>query len=381
MGENWITVDLDERVCLHGGGKLTEWFWSNPGTIIDALRVPRTKERIDTLISGRVAIQPAPLFRLPPELIDHILTEIVSTSNAHDTRLLLVALTCKALLACAQRHIVRLLTRQHAPLAGHRLICIGDGARTLRDYPIGLLSPVEQDMLLRTARSDADSGVLIPATVIGDDAHAQAEERPASLYAHAAACWWRFSSRKPCLLGCVGLGASTGAGFNTGTRSKPLIGSAALMDLLYRPSTVSRMSKEDFMRLQVLTTPFDTNASQPGWVLCNLSKNEFVLADECSQAGTEWSTDVAAGATAMWHTLLACICWSRTTGTDMASAAGHLRRGRWAGDRFAITTLDKMAPLPEGCAAWQDVTAEVAQVVSDFRASMGPFSGVGHVEH
>ncbi|KAI0807786.1 hypothetical protein C8Q74DRAFT_89717 [Fomes fomentarius] len=363
MSQKWIVVDLDERACLHGGGKLGEWFWSNPASILDALRVPHTHDRIDNLLAGRTAVQHAPLFRIPFDLIDDIFVHITITSGAQDSRLLLLALTCKTLLAGARRHIVRLQTRQHAPLAGHRLICIGDRARTPEDYPAGLLTTGEVNMVQEsTARLQSSSSRGSESESDYSDGHTTGGTT--SLYAHAIARWWRYSYRRPCILGCVGLGAtSTSAG---------IVGSAALMDLLYRPSAVSRMSKGDFALFQTLTAPYGMESASTT-VLCNLSKNEYVRAEACARVelGDRDGKPALAetGSGTLWHILLACICWSPSNITNMGYEGGvGLHSGRWAGDRFAITTLESMVQLEDG-AVWTEITLEVTQLVEDLWAN------------
>ncbi|RPD66500.1 hypothetical protein L226DRAFT_530591 [Lentinus tigrinus ALCF2SS1-7] len=333
MNQNWIAVDLDERVCLHGGGKLKEWFWSDPDCVLDALRVPDTGETINDLIAGYSAVQRAPLFRLPPELIDQIFHQIIISSGAYDARLLLLALTCKALLACARRHIVRRQMRHHAPLAGHRLICIGEGATTLEDYPPSMLATSEAEDL---------------ATSAGD------RDGETSLYSRATARWRRYSSRRPCS-GSDAAGVTCGLG---------MAGLAA--DLIYRPSAVSRMSLQDFVRFQALTTPLPraVESGDRPRVLCNLSKQEYV----CAELGND-SRHIT-----LWQMLLACICWTSSASLtgEMGGDNEQLYRGRWAGDRFAIRTMDLTNMISwsagDSDGAWKDVSYEVIHLVKSLQS-------------
>ena len=269
-------------------------------------------------------MQHAPLFRLPPELIDQIFYQVVVSSGTYDARLLLLALTCKTLLACARRRIVRRQTQHHAPLAGHRLICIGEGATALRDYPSGLLTAAEAEKLRTSA---GDSG----------------REDQASLYAHATAHWSRYSFRRPYSSSSLGCG----------------IGMAGLADLIYRPSAVTRMSMEDYVRFQALTTAshFDQAAEsqrQPQ-VLCNLSKQEYACVERSD------SSQVT-----LWHVLLACVCWTGPADGDDE----QLYRGPWAGDRIAIRTLDLVEWAANG-EMWKDVTREAMSLVNSIQIHCG----------
>lgn len=324
-------------------------------------------DRIDNLLAGRTVVQHAPLFRIPFDLIDDIFVHITVTSGAQDSRLLLLALTCKTLLAGARRHIVRLQTRQHAPLAGHRLICIGDRARTPEDYPAGLLTIGEVNTLQESTARLQGSSSRGSESESDSDGHTTTGDTT-SLYAHAIAHWWRYSYRRPGLLGCVGLGATS---TSTSAGVKPITGSAALMDLLYRPSAVSRMSKGDFALFQTLTAPYGMDSAS-ATVLCNLSKNEYVRAEGCARVGLEdrdGKQALAETGSTLWHMLLACICWSSSNITNMGYKGGvGLHNGRWAGDRFAITTLESMVQLEDG-AVWTDITLEVTQLVEDLRAN------------
>ncbi|KAI0748481.1 hypothetical protein C8Q80DRAFT_1270882 [Daedaleopsis nitida] len=381
MSQNWIAVDLDERVCLHGGGKLVDWFWSSPSSVVDALRIPDTSQIIDELLTTHptTATQGAPLFRLPPELVDHIFAHVISSAGAFDARLLLLALTCKYLLACARRHIVRLNARHHAPLAGHRLICIGDRARTLTDYPAGLLTSAEAEMLLASKAASPNvhhTNHGTPAT--GAGAYEPEDGLRASLYAHASARWWRYSFRRPSLLSCVGLGGASKRG--KGASAEGCAG--ALMDLMHRPSPIARMSTKDFARFQALTAPSCPSlGSDEAELLCNLSKREYVRADaglgdvylgppkqgELDRVGY-FAGSGEGRTTALWHVLLACICWSPPGSTAKVLSDGESRRGRWAGDRFVVMTMGGMLQSdPDKEVVWVDVTEDVVAFLKNMR--------------
>ena len=64
------------------------------------------------------------------------------------------------------------------------------------------------------------------------------------------------------------------------------------------------------------------------------------------------------------NALLARICWSGSPeySTMKLDRAQHweIGRGRWAGDRFCITTMEEMAHAPDG-REWVDVSEEIAE--------------------
>ena len=310
--------------------------------------------QIDSLLAGHYATQHAPLFRLPPELFDEIYIQVRESSGAYDARLLLLALTCKTLLACARRHIVRLQTRKHAPLAGHRLLCVGDAAKTVADYPRGLLRSSEtetmrasQSLLLKSTSSPKSER-----NPLSDGPH---EDTPLSLYEHASARWRRYCSKSP---------------------SSASVGMAGLADLLYRPSSVSRMSGEDFALFRALTAAsYGPNAEAGPWVVCNLSKHEYVHAradglniDIAGGERSPWSGSMPLPGekgnkererAALWHLLLVQMCWSASPIVDTVSAE-ELCRGRWAGDRFAIMPLERLAS--DDGEEWHDVTESAVRM-------------------
>ena len=135
---------------------------------------------------------------------------------------------------------------------------------------------------------------------------------------------------------------------------------AGLADLIYPPSAVTRMSMEDYVRFQALTTAshFDQAAEsecQPQ-VLYNLSKQEYACVERND------SSQVT-----LWHVLLACICW---TGPAGGGDNEQLYRGPWAGDRIAIRTLN-LAEWSATGEMWKDVTREAMSLVNSIQIHCG----------
>jgi hypothetical protein len=88
--------------------------------------------------------------------------------------------------------------------------------------------------------------------------------------------------------------------------------------------------------IEPVTTP-----SSP-WVLCNISKHLYVF--------EETAKDVGLGGF-----LTSQICWSPDTATTRRWD-GSMEKGAWVGDRFEITTLDR---LRGGADKWRNVGEEL----------------------
>ncbi|KAG8983390.1 hypothetical protein FRB93_007294 [Tulasnella sp. JGI-2019a] len=82
-------------------------------------------------------------------------------------------------------------------------------------------------------------------------------------------------------------------------------------------------------------------------VLCNLSKRMYVRQE----------TIDAHGKAGMEEFLLSRICWSSDSSVTMKYEGG-IHRGVWAGDRFEITTMDR---LKGGADGWKDVGEEMGK--------------------
>ncbi len=77
----------------------------------------------------------------------------------------------------------------------------------------------------------------------------------------------------------------------------------------------------------------------------------------------------------MGKVLLSQICWSSDDSMSL-SYDGPVHRGKWAGDRFEYTTLERLRDLKpvEGGekGEWEDVSDEViGEVAAIFRAEFG----------
>lgn len=111
----------------------------------------------------------------------------------------------------------------------------------------------------------------------------------------------------------------------------------------------------------------DDNAKERQWVLCNLSKQQYVRADALA-AHSKATPDgpFIPRSLGLGNVLLSLICWSSDPSISM-HFNDDLTRGAWAGNRFEVTTLDRLSP-PLASGSWRDVSRPVvARLVASWR--------------
>lgn len=97
------------------------------------------------------------------------------------------------------------------------------------------------------------------------------------------------------------------------------------------------------------------------WVLCNLTKREYIRADTIAEATQ--TTNNRAGPFIgkrlnLGNVLVTRICWSSDSSIDLPYE-GDITRGVWAGDRFEITTTDRIKDMD----MWKDVSDDVVKEI------------------
>lgn len=95
---------------------------------------------------------------------------------------------------------------------------------------------------------------------------------------------------------------------------------------------------------------------QPVALRClrNLSRHEYVRGQAVDEFNKKTSSnDVNLGTVMVLH-----ICWSSDSSTSMCYD-GDIHRGKWAGERFDITTVDSV----KDANVWKDVSVEVMETV------------------
>ncbi|KAI0058873.1 hypothetical protein BV25DRAFT_1829623 [Artomyces pyxidatus] len=126
----------------------------------------------------------------------------------------------------------------------------------------------------------------------------------------------------------------------------------------------SRMTSAAWAKLRARMTEPPTWAADSAWVLCNLSKREFVLAEDIAKLTKRAAQGpFSPGGVSLGTALLSRICWSSHGSTAM-SYEGNIHRGVWAGDRFQITTTDRLERLKEA-GPWTDVGQSVVQEIKE----------------
>ncbi|CDO70349.1 hypothetical protein BN946_scf184755.g3 [Trametes cinnabarina] len=90
-------------------------------------------------------------------------------------------------------------------------------------------------------------------------------------------------------------------------------------------------------------------------VVCNLTKGEYIRRDALKLVPEQVT---------LAHALISQVCWSAdySCALPVAGFEEKIERGPWAGDRFCITTVDRMPKLDAG--EWVDVSAAVDQMLA-----------------
>ncbi len=196
---------------------------------------------------------------------------------------------------------------EYAPWAGDRMICLGDYTYD-HNYPDGLESYVKQ--LLKHDNENPRRGV-------------------SSEFASAV-----FS-------------------FNRSIKSQPDV---------HRLLRDRNLQSNDYAALNMLIPP-EFESSSP-WILCNLSKREYVRADAIAgikdEVEAKQSTPFFRRRISLGQALLSRICWSSDRSTNLLYR-GDLHAGPWAGDRFEVTTMDRMQGAES---QWKDISEEVTTLLT-----------------
>lgn len=252
------------------------------------------------------------LFKLPVELIQGLLKEL------HDFEdLLSFVMANQTLYSIGFKFVQEAASKVRAPCTGNRLVCMGD--YTLADD----LPPGCTTKPLKEFGDEFDSFYDFASETFGDV--------PTPLLTPSTwQTYWAEESQ-----GSVDL-------------NSPM----AKAEL----SALSRILESYY--------PLDSE-----WVLCNLTKREYVTANAVSEC-----TGVKANGPFFEHSLgfgdvlMSLICWSSDPSTNM-EYDGPIHRGAWAANSFKITTVDRLMDLEqvEGgkSGPWTDVSDEALELMMD----------------
>lgn len=293
--------------------------------------------------------------------------------------LVFLSATCKTLLALAEPYVTKRLTSATAPWMDCRLICLGRNCY-YEDLPPTLLTAAEKELM--APRS---------AVAANEDEDEDEERR---LYADTAL--------KP-------LNGDEDADSQLVSPSYAIDYATWSVELQMRWLS----SDKDSMRFKDVHIADMTRCkalvkvnypTRDDWVVANLSKGEYVYATDIKQLnvppeekeesdlddktadkdvvdGTEavgkdeestseedddtdetdwwfWGSKVTLG-----HVVLSRICWSSDPGVAMPYEGG-IHQGVWAGDRFRITTLDRL-PTPLCGGEWKDMSEDVCKELTE----------------
>ncbi|CAL1697004.1 unnamed protein product [Somion occarium] len=206
--------------------------------------------------------------------------------------------------------------------AGGRLICVGDYAR-IEDLPPGVFTKEEvEDM------KQYQDNLLDPAESIG------------SLH-HYLPATYPFRRRVE-------------LGFDYGTIHR------LMMEIRKSERTSSEYRSRIYNALSELGSPRLLYKSEHPWILCNLSKMQFIrfaAVSELHGYKPEDPLQFIHPGFSVGTLLVSRICWSWDSSTSLCYK-GAIHHGVWAGNRFEVTTMDRLRPT-EGGKEWKDVTDEV----------------------
>ena len=127
---------------------------------------------------------------------------------------------------------------------------------------------------------------------------------------------------------------------------------------------VARFPKQDrdrFEELYGLHYP-----PRDDWVVCNLTRGLYVRASSVAALSKQpaiTSPFMPQCEKDLGHALLSQICWTSDPSGCVASP-----NGAWAGNRFCITTLDRMPAAPDG-KEWNDVSAKMCKAIRSIWSS------------
>ncbi|CCM04103.1 uncharacterized protein FIBRA_06263 [Fibroporia radiculosa] len=244
---------------------------------------------------------------LPSELLSLICENIDNLLDA-----ISFGLTNSILFCIAEKRISKLQCDETASWVGGRIICLGDYMED-DDLPEGMMTKVELEAIHKRAELSG----------FGTDDVSTLHDIACNTFRNRS---WR----------------------------KSLCG-----DFHKYSCRLSRDERKEFWRL------YDPIHEIEGeihlWVLCNLSKREFVRADATARLTKAESQGPFIQSHINFGTVLVSrICWSSDNSTAL-SYGGPIHRGAWAGDRFVITTLDRL----EASSSFKDITNEALKVLTD----------------
>ena len=278
------------------------------------------------LTQGRDVSQTSPLFNLPIDILNCLFIDELAVDLHH---IAAFAITCKAALLLSKPFLLNALRSKFAPWAGTRILFIDDYLPRVEDLPAGFLTNDEVEEVRTTVFRKYPKHRCY--STFAGETFTDVTDFPRPSNYHGSV-WQRLDTAS--LRGR----SSPAAAIHAEDRAKFIVLCGAHYDIVAR------------------------TYAEGDQVLFNLSKGECVRPHLFSALDTM----CASGLTIM-NALFARICWfgpdPRNNPMRLdAAQREELGRGKWAGDRFCITTLDNMPLTPEG-KEWVDVSEETTEFV------------------
>ena len=243
--------------------------------------------------------QTSHLARLPTELLQRIFNMLEDVIDA-----ISLCVTCKCLLSVGHRACSDWISRITGPNAGDRIICI-------RDYRLG--------------------GI------------------PAATKQNSTAWTYERTSENQGLIDLVGVYESLNAEVEN---QLPMVSTnkCSQVDYLLESAPIEKLSQIEYLLFDRFINPSENPESL--WVLCNLSKRQYVCAGRSQSLAS------------LGEILVSQTFWSPDPHTRTWDGAGE--RGDWVSDRFEITTLDRLKGGPE---SWMNVGKKLRIKLSEIKGS------------
>ncbi|KAF8577915.1 hypothetical protein K439DRAFT_1664000 [Ramaria rubella] len=364
MGQSWAFVAPAIRRALFLS-KLGEFFTTRtPHFLVKLLFVPPQANAYDpvkyepswaTLPRIDTQLQEAFILTLSPELLDLIFKNIPDLLD-----ILCLSFSCSMLWSIGYRHAgVAYLDTFAGDWVDTPIICVGD---YVKDYPDGFLSEdvLEAMRAEHVSESDEDVSQLnLYSLAMGferqNDQYKDAFSVPTAMEERVTKKLWEEH--------CV----------RCEEEQREVI---PLHEWDYRSKlgwfnreklSLSRNFppgfRDEIYKLLKFANKIPNNLT---WTLRNMSKKEYVTANRISQItkdftkGGCYNDGPYIDGIGLGHVLLSQICWSSDPSKAMDDSLDdiNLTRGRWAGDRFDITS--QPVPSDEG---WKDVSEDMVRII------------------
>ncbi|KAI0929582.1 hypothetical protein AcV7_005076 [Taiwanofungus camphoratus] len=425
MGQYWDIINLDKKETRGPGSKLGEFMFDrSPETLVNVFAVPLcppdppntpAKNQRESFTPPRGMKPALGVLDLPPELLGMIFVQIHVLRDVAS-----FCVTNTVLYAIGRRRVHELMVAK--TWVGDRVVCLGDYSRT-PDLPRGMLTDAEMEalrvkegeVLSREERwnldesdddnIDGDEDIDGDGNGDGDDIHGdiiinldyfkdadedqaqdvdkgeepRAEGKESTETSEPTKRVDHDTDEKTDEDAEERPGTSQDAEDAAGTEApvRPNRRPRNLYRSLWHHATseykevgystrlpyefMYRMRSAERKAFEQLITP-NYGPKDLSWALLNRTKREYVRADAVAElTNAPRNGPFIEGRVGLGEVLLSRICWSSDDETGTPFIEG-LHRGKWAGDRFEINTMERLDEL-RARETWTDMTKEVLDEV------------------